>query len=494
MKSMFLSKKYILFLQSHLWLIIAGVACEIFYLFYFVRQFPLLSHYQSLTDIGYMQNHSFGSFAAFVTVMTIVFALFGLAWWKTYKYNDRATLGLILGFGTVFAFTMIFVYPGTAIDIFTYITQSIILVQHHANPMITPGTTYPHDPLMAMAGGLVGTPSPYGPLALIIDAIPTVIVGRNVLMSLLLLKFMFSSFIIIEAFLVYKILSHYSPKSALAGCLFIAWNPLILFEYSANGHNDIVLMLFVTLAVLALVKEHYVLACALLTASILVKYVTLPLFPLFLIYIIWQQPTYMKRVICFFQAIIVSLLLITIIYWPFWAGYNTILSLLHEDSMYMASFATLLHAISGTQISLDQSKLIGRVIFVFFYLYALFLSTRSLPAMLRGCFITLFFMVAFAVSKFEIWYAIWPVMLAVLTARREQSLAAFLLTYGASISVTMYVYIWVWMGVNDQTVVFIHALAYLLSFAPALLLLCRFAFKRFFEMPFARKSFLRVDE
>ncbi|HZR39284.1 MAG TPA: hypothetical protein VFB12_04165, partial [Ktedonobacteraceae bacterium] len=411
------------------------------------------------------------SFAAFVIVMTILFALFGFAWWETHKYNDRATLWLILGFGALFASTMVFVYPGTAIDVFTYITQSIILVLHHANPMVTPGTQYPDDPLMKMSGGLVGTPSPYGPLAVLIDAISTVIMGRNFLANLLLLKFLFSSFMLIEAFLVYKILSSYAPKVALAGALFISWNPHILFEYSANSHNDIVLMLFVTLAVLALVKNRYVLACALLTASILVKYVTLPLLPLFLIYGIWQQPTYSKKAIYFFQAIGVSLLLSILIYLPFWSGQDTIHSLLNEDNIYMASFATMLHDTSGLHISLDQGKAIGRVIYGLFYLYALFLSTRKLPDMLRGGFIALFCLVAFATSKFEIWYAIWPVMLAVLTGRREQSLAAFLLTYGASISVTMYVYLWVWMGVNDQTLAVIHNMAYLISFAPALLLL-----------------------
>ncbi|MBV9258863.1 MAG: hypothetical protein JO215_12690 [Ktedonobacteraceae bacterium] len=462
----------------HALLIIAGISCELVYLFYFVRQFPLLSYYQRLTDIGYMQNHSQSSFAAFIIAMTIAFAFFGFAWWETYKYNDKATLWLILGFGALFTFTMSFVYPGTAIDVFTYITQSAILVLHHANPMVTPGTIYPDDPLMRMAGGLVGTPSPYGPLAILIDAIPTVFVGRNLLANLLLLKFLFSALILIEAFLVYKILSHYAPRTALAGALFICWNPHILFEYSANSHNDIVVMLFVTAAVLALVKDRYVLACTLLTASILVKYVTLPLLPLFLIYGIWQQPTHRKRAIYFFQAVGLSLLLLTILYLPFWSGPNTLLSVLHEDSIYMASFATMLHDTSAMRISLDQGKLIGRIIFGLFYLYVLFLSTRSLPDMLRGCFLSLFFLMALATSKFEIWYAIWPVMLAVLTGRKELSSVAFFLTYGASISVTMYVYIWVWMGVNNQTVAVIHNMAYLISFAPALLLLFGFALKQ----------------
>jgi hypothetical protein len=137
----------------------------------------------------------------------------------------------------------------------------------------------------------------------------------------------------------------------------------------------------------------------------------------------------------------------------------------------MASFATLLHDLSAGRIALVQGKLIGRVIYVLTYLYAVYLAFRNQQKMLLGCFIALFFLVALATSKFEIWYALWPVVLAVLAGRRELSLAAFLLTYGSSISVTMYVYLWVWMGVNNQTVQIIHAMAYLISFAPAILLL-----------------------
>ncbi len=80
---MFFFKKSMLFFQSHLLLITTGVICELFYLFYFVRQFPLLSHYRKLTDIeGTCKIILSPSFAAFIIVMYIVFALFGFAWWE----------------------------------------------------------------------------------------------------------------------------------------------------------------------------------------------------------------------------------------------------------------------------------------------------------------------------------------------------------------------------------------------------------------------------
>jgi hypothetical protein len=91
--------------------------------------------------------------------------------------------------------------------------------------------------------------------------------------------------------------------------------------------------------------------------------------------------------------------------------------------------------------------------------------------MLLGCFVALFFFLAFAVTNFEIWYAIWPIMLAIITARTVPSLAAFLLAYGASISATSYYYLWVWLGLSSPNLALINNIAYLITFMPAILVL-----------------------
>jgi hypothetical protein len=465
-------------LKSHLLLVTVGLGCEILYLIYLIRQFPLLSYYQDLRDIGGITGHSYSGFTMFVVVLTMLFALFGVALWEIYTTRrGQNTLRLILGFGVLFTLTTVFVYPGTAIDIFSYIAQSLILIQHHANPMITPAASFPDDPMMGLAGGLGSRATPYGPLGILIDAIPTLIVGRNLLANLLLLKFMFSTMLLIEAYLAYKILASYAPEFALVGSLFIAWNPYMLFEYSANGHNDVVFMLFVLLAILALVKDCPVLAFALIIASVLIKYTTLPLAPLFFIHSIIYQPNNRKRLLYLLKIAVTSILLVALIYGPFWSGTHTIDSLLSEDQSYISSFSTMLFEILPTHIPLSQGRLLGQVTFAFFYLYALFLSTRDRPAMLRGCFIALFFFLAFATPKFQIWYIGWPAMLAVLIPRIDKLLAAFLFTYGASLSNCVYQFLFTMMGASGDAFMFSNDLAYLITFMPSLLLLFCFTLR-----------------
>jgi len=306
----------------------------------------------------------------------------------------------------------------------------------------------------------------------------TQIVGRNLLANLLFIKLMFASLLILEAFLIYKILSRLAPKLALAGTLFIAWNPYTLMEFSANGHNDIAMMLFVLLAILALVYDRPVLAFAFIVISALVKLATLPLFPLFLIYGFAHQPTMRKRMIYLALAIFSALVLILSIYGPFWQGLQTLNALQSQDKRYMSSFATMLADTSLGKVTRDQAKLLGRVFFGIIYLYALTLSQKRLPDMLRACFMTLFFLVALAVSNFEVWYAIWPMMLAILLPSTVVSLSMLVFAYGVSLSVTNYVFLASWLGFTEPSYALANNLAYLMTFMPAILILFCFTLQQ----------------
>lgn len=461
------------FLSARLALVLIGVSCEAFYFLYFVHQFPLLRYYNQLTEIGILTDHSRNGFLTFSTILTVLFVLFGLAWWRAHQLQDRGTLWLIFGFGAIFALTMLFAYPFTAIDVYTYIANSLVLVQYHQNLMIVPPSNFANDPLMRMAGGWIWLPAPYGPLGLLIDATPTFLAARNLLANVILLKGLFSCLILLEAFLVYKILSHLMPRIAISGALFVAWNPFMLIEYSANGHNDIMMMLFALLAIYAMVKQKPALALFLITASALVKYATVLLIPLFLIYGFVHQPTLERRWRYLLVGGLSSLALIIALYSPFWQGWQTVSGTITQDQRYMSSFCTLLNFLFPQNVSLEQGKLLGRILYVPFYLFALFLSSRKhLTDLLFGSFIALFFVQVLALSNFDTWYAIWPMMMAALLPQLVYRLAALLFVYGASLAVTLYYYVWIWLGLQDpRNLSLVHTVAYVLTFVPALLML-----------------------
>ena len=458
------------FLRSRMALVLTGIGCELVYFFYLLRQFPLLRSYNDLIDMGMVTKTSHAGFLWFLLVFSLLFALFGFAWWQAYHLRDRATLWLILGFGAIFALTNIFVYPVTAIDVFNYIAEGIVMIDYHANPMLVSLAQYPQDSLVRLTVGWGIYPASYGPIGLLIDAIPTLLTGRNVLANLIFLKVLFSSVLLLEAFVAYKILLRIGPKFALAGALALAWNPFALFEYSANSHNDILMMLFVLLAVLALVEERPVLGLVLVTASALTKYASLPLIPLFFAYSVVPSSNRLRYA---GLAIAASLLLALITFAPFWAGPRTLDSLFFVNRINLSSFNMFLNDISSKTISLDQAKQPGLVIFGLFYIYALFLCTRRIEDMLRGCFIAMFALLAFGVTNVEVWYAIWPFALAIVVPDRGEMLVASLLIYGATLTELVHAYVWPWVNIQTNTFAYdiVNSIAYLVIFLPAFLLL-----------------------
>jgi hypothetical protein len=425
-----------------------------------------------LTDMGAISEYSQTSFFTFIIAFSSLFVMFGLAWWEAFRFQDRTTLWIILCFSGIFASTTIFVYPINAEDLFFYVVRSLILVQYHANPMITAPSQFPHDPLMELAGVVIKLPSPYGPLAVLIQALPVFIGGRNVLTSLLILKLMFSMIFIVAAFMIYKILSQIAPRFALPATLALAWNPFALLEYSANSHNDILMALLTILAVFALVKDRHLWAMTFITASILIKFASLVLIPLFFIYSFRQHPTKKARLSYTTKALITFLSIIIDSYAFFWAGPQTLQRTISEIQGYLYSFSIFLVDLFSAHISYDQGKLIGRILFGICFLYALWLSSRDFSSLLKGCFLTMFTLLAFGSSFVQPWYCIWPFVFAILIPRISVSLACFLFLYGACLVELVHAYIFSWAGSQYLTIFIIsNSVAYLTLFLPSTLFL-----------------------
>ncbi len=471
------------FLRSRLLLITAGIICELLYLFYLLQQFPLLRYYDDMLDMGMITKEMSMGFLWFLIVFSVLFTLFGLAWWKARHLHDRSTLWLILGFGAIFSLTTLFVYPITAIDVYNYIAENIVLLGYHKNPMLVSLIQYPQDPLAYLTVGWGGYPASYGPIGLLLDTIPTLLAGRNVLANLILFKVLFSVALLVGAFVAYKILMRIGPKFALAGALALAWNPFALFEYSANSHNDILMVLFILLAVLALVEERPILALTLITASALTKYASLPLIPLFFIYSVIHQPGNQQRIRYATRASAAALLLTLLAFGPFWAGPHTFDSLFFVNDINLSSFNIFLNVISSYAISLHQAKQPGLVLFGICYIYALYLCSKRIEDMLRGCFIAMFALMAFGVSNIEVWYAIWPFALAILVPGIEETLIATIFIYGATLTELVHAYIWPWVNVQTNTFAsdIVNSVAYLIIFLPALLLLLIMEGRRIFK-------------
>lgn len=170
------------------------------------------------------------------------------------------------------------IYPVGALDVFNYLIELKLAYFYHQNPYLVTFAGYRDDPF-ALPAFLVDVPLFYGPVWLLTSGLPAAVAGfGDVVRLLLALKAFNLALLGLTALAIYR----YQPddrRGLRAAYLFLA-NPLVLFEGIGNAHNDVLMTLFAVAALLAL-QRRSPLAGPLLALSVLVKFFTAVLAPLF---------------------------------------------------------------------------------------------------------------------------------------------------------------------------------------------------------------------
>lgn len=461
--------------RTSLPLLVLGVCSELIYLLYFVRQFPLLRFYRQSLSLGLIAGESPRAAATFIGEFALLFLLAGLAWRQVHNCQNRTAPWLVLGFGAVFAATMTFMYPATYLDLYMYISGSWLMVHYHRNPLLVPVAHYPHDPLFAYAARFPPDFTvQYGPLGVVLDAMPTMLVGQNLLASLILLKVMFSAMALVSAFLIYRVVERLHPGRAVGGALLVAWNPLIVFQISGYGHNDAAAMVLALLALLSATHGERILGPVLLAASALVKFSTGLLIPLLLAYCVARVPRGRRQVAYLVSVVLVVSVVVVVVYAPFWQGTPTLRKPLTDvERYYTGSFAAAVSAPFSSVLPAVQARLAGRLLFIPFYVYTIWLASRSLLGLLRGCYIAMLLFLALGAGSVEAWYFVWTCMLAATVPLLADSLSAFALGFTAMVSVAADNFLWPWLAEAHAGAAFLgltNTVSYLITFTVPLLL------------------------
>ena len=224
---------------------------------------------------------SAGNLAVAVGTIGLLMALF--VWGLRFvRRENGANREIIWSFAVVFAVTLLWLQPITS-DLYAYLCQAHMLTDLGANPLLQAPAEVSGS-LARVYPTVYGTrPSAYGPAWILLSAVGTV--GQYDLpVGMLLLKGLVALAYLVTAWLVERILLETRPEKALVGLYFFAWNPLVLLMGVGDGHNDMVLVALVLLALWLLLKERWALSFALLILSVWVKYVSLVLVPLFGVY------------------------------------------------------------------------------------------------------------------------------------------------------------------------------------------------------------------
>lgn len=257
---------------------------KIIFIFYsiFLSLFTIFSY--AFIDPNFIYLHNlYSGFAltnrnittALYIMFILVFFVFYILFIKGYqekilKNND---INLLIA---ITAFVLFFSYPTMlSYDIFNYNATAKVMFHYHENPYIIMPIEFINDPLLLFTHA-ANKIALYGPFWIFLSSIPYILGFGNFLITLFLFKFFNILFYFGTLYIIWKISRNYFSVAVFG------LNPLVIIETIASGHNDIAMMFFAIFSLFLLMKKRIAVGLLVLVLSILVKYATLFLIPVYL--------------------------------------------------------------------------------------------------------------------------------------------------------------------------------------------------------------------
>jgi len=374
-------------------LIACGIFSEITYLFfYFV--WPLKERVGEKTLVT--ANEFFFHYAILLLPLSLLVYIF--SWLQIEKVQPPVKI--IFFFFFLFNITLLFVPPITSNDIYSYIYQARVFSVHHANPYLASYSQFKMDDFYPVINNRWSSHlSPYGPLFIYLTGLLTIIFKHSLLLTLLSFKIFFVAANALTFWLMHKI---FKDKTAL---LLYGWNPLILFEISLNGHNDIIIifLLMAALAAFHLSRTKHFLSWAAILLSFFVKITSLIFSPFILLGLLSRVKGAKKRIFFFLLIGAFSLFIMFLFYFPFWEGEMILIHPFYRISQFesillvsplISMFSTL--GFCGTSAAITLSRIIFIAAYLILIIKFALTKEKSLEKIIGYSLITfLFFLLTF---------------------------------------------------------------------------------------------------
>jgi hypothetical protein len=249
----------------------------VFY-FIFLLSFSIFSYLFIDQNFAYLKDLYSGFAFTNRQQIVVLYSIFILAFFYFYsqfirKIKTLPKLKIIIGISIA---VLIFSYPAfLSFDIFNYIATAKTLFFYGENPYIVMPIEFEGDSLLSFTHA-ANKIALYGPLWVGLTAIPFFLGLGNYLLTVISFKIFIALFFIGATYLIWRISNNIFSVSLFA------LNPLVLIETFMSSHNDIVMMFFAILAFYLLKKKKLSLSFIFILASILIKYATVLLIPVFI--------------------------------------------------------------------------------------------------------------------------------------------------------------------------------------------------------------------
>ena len=367
--------------------------------------------------------------------------------------NDtRALFSTIIILTGVFGVTCYFAPAILSQGMFLYGIYGHLVTIYHVNPYAVSLTAFPHE--LLQRGIVNGTQSVTAPGPVWIDiCIPVVLLARDSVANVLLLfRGIGLASHLINTVLIWVMLAKLKPEMRISATILYGWNPLVLL-LSINGmHLDVVVVLFILLAIFFFQRKSPILGWVLMLLAMLINMLTILLLPLFFRLLLKEAQTIPSRwrVFWWMSAAGVSALVVILAYAPYWSGWGLAGLLTYTQQVFLQDKA--INSLDAALINLPVTLPPVLSWLVAPHHWTIFVTVTVGALLLLGCWLadTVELVVLFSswialallvlMPTYWPWYALLPVALALSSASRRTMLLAILLTMGALLSC----YFWLW--------------------------------------------------
>jgi hypothetical protein len=254
-----------LLLEAHPW--IAGVLATQLAFFRVVAPATLESHHG--TTLLFM-----GLWAAAFVLYVVALRVVGAA-------PPGPALALILAATLAFQATLLPIPGLFTTDLFSYAFYGEVAGRFGGSPYLQAPDAYPAHPLYLLINPLWrDAPSVYGPVWIAISGLVGQTLGGQVLAEVTAYRGIANLCHWANLGLVWWLTRRLRPGHEALSLAVYGWNPLVVFEFAASGHNDGLMILFLLLSIGLLARDSRWRALGALVLSVATKYTTLLVLPI----------------------------------------------------------------------------------------------------------------------------------------------------------------------------------------------------------------------
>ncbi len=371
---------------------------------------------QPLLDVQKILGETPSGLLFFTATLIVLFLLYFLGYTLVLTLSGRWLPWLVLLPPAAASAALSLMYPATAADLFQYIWLGRIWALEGQNPFVVTPNMRP-DELLYPYTIFRNFPTVYGPAFIHLSGFLARLGGDDILRSVIVFKLAMILSYAVCLVLVYLIVRRAQPALAWAAVYVLAWNPLVIFNTAGDGHNDIMMILLVLLAIYLAQRNQWAEAATILVLSASIKWLSLALAPAFLIValrMIGRRAWYQVG-----AGLAIGLGLALMLQAPFYAGPASLVGgIPNIGSMFTASLATALRdaltpSLGGAEAS-QAARLTAYGLFAALYVWQLWRLRGTFDSLVYGAYQIFFIYLVIAAVWFQAWYVVWLAPLAAL--------------------------------------------------------------------------------